>query len=987
MQTPGSLIPQDFSEAPHEPSPDEKSPRGRSWTSLVITIALVALVAMGILGAVVYGLIRAGVTSTADLRELLGNAPPATLETILGELPYVPEAVMWSVDGSRFAAAAETTAGYDVRVLGSQFEFPSGSRLQYAVFSPTDMTRYVLSVTRPDTSGVTVIIDGVEQPDSFEQVDSISWSQSGAHIGIMGRQRGSLVIYSDGVRITPRTLGTDAYAASPLAWSPSGAHHAYMVSLTSTNEYALVVDGRVVRTLPDAQGGVLFGADGTLYAGACSYTISENGAVVSRGCLAHAILAASAGDQPVYIAPEDDRYPAKPARAAIVSGSKKLITNCPFTSASDAGCLSLPVWGPESLSGAHVETRGTSSVVYIDGALEPAVYTQVHELVLSNNGRHVAYAAEDQTSNVVVLDGMVVDEDFTTTTTTRPFAQLQFSPENIHFAYTTVRAEGQDGKKVTTLILDGAPIATADHIANIHFDEVEGKIRFNAIRDTKLIAVETLIPDRSFVIATSGRPLKRPATLAVAPTQAQAGITFSRESGLRWNITQLSTEELASHRLRFDVFSERYGRIASAEITPNVPSGTTTIFVPSLLRTTDGKWQSLTEGTYRFQATLYRTPSVEGVCAPAIGGECTYALLQEELRTIALRAVAPPLATPVTISHPPLRITSIETVGGGDALPGSDIALSWKNPGGGSLVLELIDAETCADAIRCASSFTQPGTLPNTGIAKWNIPTTFPAGTYLFRLMDTSTGVSSVADSIVSIGMESSKPVTPVPKPSPQPVPSTTSGGTTGVSTTAPPPPPPVPGTVSTPLFAPGGKDFSSPFAVTITSATPGAVIRYTTSSGSTNPVPPTESSSAYTGPISVTDSVVISAKAFKTGMTASGVSTQTYRYVPVATETVATPSITPSGGSFTGSTAVNMSVSTAGATIRYTTNGTEPSETSTAYTGAITISETTTLKARAFKTGATASSVRTVTFTKQASGSGGGSTTAPPPPPPPPPM
>ena len=57
------------------------------------------------------------------------------------------------------------------------------------------------------------------------------------------------------------------------------------------------------------------------------------------------------------------------------------------------------------------------------------------------------------------------------------------------------------------------------------------------------------------------------------------------------------------------------------------------------------------------------------------------------------------------------------------------------------------------------------------------------------------------------------------------------------------------------------------------------------------------------------------------------------------------------------------------GATIHYTTDGSTPTSASTAYTEALTLSDTTTVKAVAVKDGVT-SSVTSRTFTK---GSGGG--------------
>ena len=84
-------------------------------------------------------------------------------------------------------------------------------------------------------------------------------------------------------------------------------------------------------------------------------------------------------------------------------------------------------------------------------------------------------------------------------------------------------------------------------------------------------------------------------------------------------------------------------------------------------------------------------------------------------------------------------------------------------------------------------------------------------------------------------------------------------------------------------------------------------------------------------------------------------------------TPTVAAPTISGTTP-FEESTSVTMS-GPAGATIRYTTDGSTPTSASTAYTEAITLTDTTTVKAVAVKDGVS-SSVTTRTFTK---GSGGG--------------
>lgn len=92
------------------------------------------------------------------------------------------------------------------------------------------------------------------------------------------------------------------------------------------------------------------------------------------------------------------------------------------------------------------------------------------------------------------------------------------------------------------------------------------------------------------------------------------------------------------------------------------------------------------------------------------------------------------------------------------------------------------------------------------------------------------------------------------------------------------------------------------------------------------------------------------------------------------ALKVVEAPVITPDGGSFTGSQTVTITCATDGAAIHYTTDGTEPTASSTKYSGGFTITATTTIKAVAF-VGEAKSSVTSAAFTRKAqSGGSGGS-------------
>ncbi len=81
-------------------------------------------------------------------------------------------------------------------------------------------------------------------------------------------------------------------------------------------------------------------------------------------------------------------------------------------------------------------------------------------------------------------------------------------------------------------------------------------------------------------------------------------------------------------------------------------------------------------------------------------------------------------------------------------------------------------------------------------------------------------------------------------------------------------------------------------------------------------------------------------------------------------TQTVATPTFSPAGGTYTTTQNVTIACSTAGSTIHYTLNGSEPTSSSTAYTGAIAIASTTTVKAKAFASGMTDSQTASATYT-----------------------
>jgi alpha-tubulin suppressor-like RCC1 family protein len=153
--------------------------------------------------------------------------------------------------------------------------------------------------------------------------------------------------------------------------------------------------------------------------------------------------------------------------------------------------------------------------------------------------------------------------------------------------------------------------------------------------------------------------------------------------------------------------------------------------------------------------------------------------------------------------------------------------------------------------------------------------------------------------------------------------------------------------------MSPAGGGYNVEKSVTITTATAGATIYYTT-----NGVDPTESDTEYTGAVSITQTTTLKARAFKDGMADSVVAEELY------TLTAANPTYSPTQGTYTSNQNVTISSVSQSVTIRYTTDGTTPTEASTVYSSPVLVDETVILKAKAFRSGWTESNQGTASYT-----------------------
>lgn len=152
---------------------------------------------------------------------------------------------------------------------------------------------------------------------------------------------------------------------------------------------------------------------------------------------------------------------------------------------------------------------------------------------------------------------------------------------------------------------------------------------------------------------------------------------------------------------------------------------------------------------------------------------------------------------------------------------------------------------------------------------------------------------------------------------------------------------------VATPALSLASGQYLAEQTVTVTVADPDATLRYTTTGAD-----PTESDAtvANGGSLAVTQSQTLKVSGWKAGAPTSVVVAATYELKVVA------PTLTPGSGAYGAPQAVSMSTVTANATVRHTTDGTEPDEEDTAYAGPVNVTDTRTLKARAYRTGWTPS-------------------------------
>lgn len=157
--------------------------------------------------------------------------------------------------------------------------------------------------------------------------------------------------------------------------------------------------------------------------------------------------------------------------------------------------------------------------------------------------------------------------------------------------------------------------------------------------------------------------------------------------------------------------------------------------------------------------------------------------------------------------------------------------------------------------------------------------------------------------------------------------------------------------TCATPSFSPSAGAVAYNTSVSISCATVDATIYYTTDNST-----PTTESSTYSSAIAITSATTIKAIAVKDGLTNSSVGSASYTIAAPSAPTFSVPS-----GSIAAGTKVTI---TGTGTIRYTTNGVDPtSSTGTVYSEPVSIDANCTLKAICVDGGGNTSSVTSANY------------------------
>jgi len=153
---------------------------------------------------------------------------------------------------------------------------------------------------------------------------------------------------------------------------------------------------------------------------------------------------------------------------------------------------------------------------------------------------------------------------------------------------------------------------------------------------------------------------------------------------------------------------------------------------------------------------------------------------------------------------------------------------------------------------------------------------------------------------------------------------------------------------------SPAGGSYADPVTLALSTPTPGAIVRYTLDG-----TEPTLASPVFALPLELAGTTTLKARAFKGGWAPSPTLEQLYAVGPAP---IARPVLVPPAGSYATKREVRATSATAGVTLHYTFDASEPTESSPSLPaeGHIDIDRTSRVRVRAFKPGSAPSEIAT---------------------------
>jgi N-acetyl-beta-hexosaminidase len=152
-------------------------------------------------------------------------------------------------------------------------------------------------------------------------------------------------------------------------------------------------------------------------------------------------------------------------------------------------------------------------------------------------------------------------------------------------------------------------------------------------------------------------------------------------------------------------------------------------------------------------------------------------------------------------------------------------------------------------------------------------------------------------------------------------------------------------GSVAVPTLSPASGTYVGSVNVSLATSTAGGVVRYTTDG-----TDPHSGSPEYTAPLAIAATTTVRARTFLSTCSPSAAASGTYQITPA--QTAPTPTFSPAPGAQPLNASITIATADPFATIRYTTDGTEPTESSSLYSGPMTLTGPLNLKAKAYRSG-----------------------------------